>query len=72
MKKCKCATEGKCVVCGIEVGRDQGISSFGECFCSEEHLNEYIESMWGMQRKHIWGKNEGSVSHSQLLKSKTV
>jgi hypothetical protein len=55
-KKCGCATEGKCIICGAEVARDEVPSSFGERFCSEEHLNEYMKSMWGLQRKHIWGK----------------
>jgi len=52
--KCRCATEGKCVVYATEVRRDEGISSFGDCFCSEEHLNEYIKNMWGLQRKPVW------------------
>jgi hypothetical protein len=57
-KKCRCAAQGKCVICGVKVATEEGISSFGECFCSEEHLEEYMRTMWGLQRKAVWARRQ--------------
>lgn len=36
--------ESYCEVCGIDVDPNTKLKRFGKLFCSDEHLNQYIEA----------------------------
>ena len=34
-----------CPICGTKVQKNESLNRFGQYFCSEEHMNKYVEQV---------------------------
>jgi len=34
-----------CPICGMKVQKNESLSRFGQYFCSQEHMNKYVEQV---------------------------
>ena len=47
----------KCPVCRIKVEKQKSVYSFGQYFCSEEHVNEYMKQIQKYNKGGKWSNS---------------
>ncbi len=44
----------KCPICHMKVEKEKSLYSFGEYFCSEEHVNQYMKQIEKERKSGKW------------------